>query len=684
MTSKKISKDTVITEFFGVGEKRAKLYNKIGINTVQNLLEYYPRDYIDYSMPISIQTAAINEPCVIKAVVTKKMPAAKIRQGLVLYKVVVQDDAELMTIVLYNNRFTYDALEMGEEYLFYGKMLGGFTRKEMNSPQFIRADSEHKIKPKYRLTDGLTSNMIITNMSYALENIGDDYYNDFLPSELRDFYDLCTYEYAVKNVHFPCDENACEKSKRRLAFDEMLFLQLGMILMKNRNRQVTTYKMSPQADALQEFYDALPFELTNAQKNAISDVMEDMCLDTPMNRLIQGDVGSGKTAVAAGAAIISYKNGFQTAMMAPTEILAIQHYKTLSELLSPLGINVCCLTGSIKAKERREIAEKIKNGYYNVVVGTHALISESTEFNSLGLVIMDEQHRFGVNQRTMLANKGNNPHKLVMSATPIPRTLALIIYGDLDISVLNELPKGRQVIETFAVTAKLKTRAYGFIKKQLDEGRQAYIICPMIEDGMSEMAAAKSYAESLQKGEFADYRIGLLHGKMSGAAKDTVMSEFKEHNIDLLVATTVVEVGVDVPNSTIILIENADQFGLSQLHQLRGRVGRGKYQSYCILIAGNVTEESRERLKIMTETSDGFKISEYDLKLRGAGDFFGERQHGLPKMKIADIAADRELLSQTGQAAKKLFKNSDDLSLYPELKQKIDIMFENNSENSMN
>ena len=667
--------NTPITELNGVGKKRGELYFKLGISTVGDLLEHYPRNYIDYSSPVEISAAQINEHNVIKAVVTKKIPAARIRQGLVIYKVIVKDDSDSITVTLYNNRFAYEALTLNEEYIFSGKVTGNFTRKEMNTPQFISADEKCKLKPIYSLTEGLTSNMVITNVTQALNSVDDVSFKDRVPAFIRHKYGLAALEYSLRNIHFPQDSNTALMAKKRLAFDELLTLQLGMQLMKKRSRTETSLKMTPDPNTISEFSKALPFSLTNAQITASKEIIDDMCKPYPMNRLVQGDVGSGKTAVAACAALFAYKNGCQTALMAPTEILARQHFQTLSDLLSPLGVKVCCLTGSIPQKQRKIIDRQIADGEYDVITGTHALISESTEFNKLGLVIMDEQHRFGVNQRAKLAGKGENPHRLVMSATPIPRTLALIIYGDLDISVLNELPKGRQKIETFAVTSKLRERAYNFIKKQLDEGRQAYIICPMIEEGESELAAAESYAENISKASFSNYRIGILHGKMSAAEKDEVMHSFKEKEIDLLVATTVVEVGVDVPNATIIMIENAERFGLSQLHQLRGRVGRGSFQSYCILIAGLVNDETRERLKIMTETSDGFKISEYDLKLRGAGDFFGERQHGLPEIKIADAATDSELISKAQSAAHELLEKSPDLSEFPLLKSDIDKMF---------
>mgnify|MGYP004548556711 FL=1 len=670
-----MDRSSPITELNGVGAKRAELYKKLNIYTVGDLLEHYPRGYIDYSQTVEIQAAQVYEHAVIKAVVIKKMPAARIRQGLVIYKVIVRDDSDTLTVVLYNNRFAFEALSEGEEYIFSGKVSGGFTRKEMNTPQFIKASDPHLLRPVYSLTEGLTSNMLITNISQALASVDSTAFSDHIPHFIRQKYKLAALEYSLQNIHFPKDSAVAAAAKKRLAFDELITLQLGMYLMKNHNRTVTGCKMSFDDTVIRDFSASLPFTLTNAQIKASDEIIRDMCREYPMNRLVQGDVGSGKTAVAAAAALFAYRSGCQTALMAPTEILARQHYKTLCDLLQPHGVKVCCLTGSLTPKQRRLLNADIAAGNYDVITGTHALISESTEFKRLGLVIMDEQHRFGVNQRARLAEKGENPHRLVMSATPIPRTLALIIYGDLDISVLNELPKGRQKTETFAVTAKLRERAYNFIKKQLDEGRQAYIVCPMIDEGESELAAAVSYAEGLSKGVFADYSIGILHGKMSAAEKDAAMKSFKDGDTKLLVATTVVEVGVDVPNATVIMIENAERFGLSQLHQLRGRVGRGSFQSYCILIAGVVNNETKERLKIMTETSDGFKISEYDLKLRGAGDFFGERQHGLPEMKIADIGSDRELISSAQSAAKDIIEESPDLEKFPLLKADIEKMF---------
>ncbi len=674
-----MTRNTPIRELKGVGEKRAGLYNKIGINTFGDLVFHFPRRYIDYSETVPVSAAQIGEHAVIKAMVIKKNGAARIRQGLVLYKVFAEDEnGDRISIVFYNNRFASEALSVGEEYFFSGKISGNLTRKEINSPTFLKTSEKNLLRPVYPLTEGLTSAMVTTNISEILDRADDGFFADPLPDGIRLEYSLSTLEYALRSIHFPNDSYSAETARKRLAFDELLKLQLGMMMIKNRTRSASSCVMTEEKADMNSFFSALPFELTGAQKRAIEEIKKDMCGSFPMNRLIQGDVGSGKTAVAAAAAYFAAKNGFRTALMAPTEILAVQHYETLSGMLESLGVGVCLITGSMTKKQRAAAAERLCSSDCFVAVGTHALISETTEIHDLGLVITDEQHRFGVNQRAALAGKGNDPHKLVMSATPIPRTLALIIYGDLDISVLNELPKGRRKTETFAVTAKLRERALGFVKKLLDEGRQGYIICPMIEEGGSELAAAKGYAEGLKKTILAGYRTGLLHGKMSAAEKDRVMEQFKEHELDLLVATTVVEVGVDVPNAAVIVIENADRFGLSQLHQLRGRVGRGQHQSYCILIAGSLTEESRQRLEVMTKTSDGFEISEYDLKMRGAGDFFGSRQHGLPDLKIADIAADRELLANCQRAARELLKKSPDLSEYPELRKETEELFTQN------
>lgn len=664
-----------ITNLKGVGEKRAKLYKKIGIETVGDLLDRFPRGYIDYTSPVSISETVLNEYNVICCTVKQIMQPARIRKGLTVFKIIVTDSTDDLTVVIYNNPYAADVFKADGEFLLYGKVTGGFTRKEMNSPQVIRGDADSKILPLYHLTEGLTNPMIITNVKEAISSVG-HLLVDYMPREILSENTLCTREYAVENIHFPMDDRAIILAKKRLAFDEFFFLRLGMSYLKNHQRTKSSFKM--KSVSMAPFEKSLPFELTNAQKKAVSEIYGDMLGGFPMNRLVQGDVGSGKTAVAAAACYFAAENGCQAALMAPTEILAAQHFNTLSAMLEPLGIKTALLTGSLSVKEKNAVRRGLKSGEIQVVAGTHALISKATEFSSLALVITDEQHRFGVNQRAMLADKGANPHKLVMSATPIPRTLALMIYGDLDISVLNELPKGRQPVDTFAVTGKLRERAYGFVRKQLDEGRQGYIVCPLITDieGDSELIAAEKYAEDLKNGAFKDYSVGLLHGKMSPAEKDEAMQRFKDGETALLVATTVVEVGVDVPNAAIMVIENSDRFGLSQLHQLRGRVGRGQYKSYCILITDNPTEETRQRLKIISSTSDGFKIAEEDLKLRGSGDFFGDRQHGLPPLKFAEMSSDREFLNACQNAAKKITDTDPMLEQHPKLLEAVLKMFE--------
>lgn len=638
----------------GMGEKRSELYEKLGVKTVYDLLYHFPRYYIDFTESLQIGDAPLNETCIVKGRIVKKMPEARIRKGLSVYKAVFTDDVTDMVLVMYNTGFLFKSLEIDKEYFLVGKFTGNLVRKEMNSPQIFPADMTDLVQPVYRLTEGVTQQLLRQTVHNALR-VFDEHIYEPLPKEVMRDNNLCSLEYALKNIHFPQDMHACELAKRRLVFEELLTLQLGMLMLKSRSRVSSGCKM--KALEIGEFYSALPFTLTNGQRLAIEDCIKDMQQDCPMNRLIQGDVGSGKTAVAAGVAYYAYKNGYQTALMAPTEILAAQHYETLKGFLEPIGVKATLLTGSMTVKAKKLVKESVENGEYSVIVGTHALLQKSTVFSRLGLIITDEQHRFGVEQRAMLAGKGDNPHKLVMSATPIPRTLALMIYGDLDISVLKELPKGRQPVETYAVTGKLRERAYNYIKQHLDKGRQGYIVCPMIEESDSDLQDVKSYAKKLSEGAFRDYNVGLLHGKMPSVKKEQIMSDFKEHKIDLLVSTTVVEVGVDVPNATIIVIENSDRFGLSQLHQLRGRVGRGQYKSSCILITDNVTDEVRERLRVLSKTSDGFKISEEDLKLRGPGDFFGSRQHGLPDLKIADMSQDIDVLRDAQRTARKILES---------------------------
>ncbi|EGC03585.1 ATP-dependent DNA helicase RecG [Ruminococcus albus] len=664
----------------GVGPKKSELYENMGVKTVYDLLYHFPRYYIDLNSPQTIRDAPLNETVVLKGRVVRKLPEAPIRRGLSVYKAVFTDDTADLTIVIYNAGYLFKSLEVEREYFLVGKLTGNLIRREINSPQIYPAEGTDPVQPVYRLTEGITQNLLRQNVHAALTSLGAQIYEP-VPAEILRENELCSLGFAMQNIHFPTDMHTLEMAKDRLVFDELLTLALGMLMMKSRCREHAGCVMT--GESIDEYYSGLPFELTDGQKNAINDCIADMQKNFPMNRLIQGDVGSGKTAVAAGAAFFAYKNGCQTALMAPTEILAAQHYETLCGFLEPLGVKVVLLTGSMTAKKKEKVKAGIAAGEYSVVVGTHALVQASTTFKKLGLVITDEQHRFGVGQRAMLAGKGDNPHKLVMSATPIPRTLALMIYGDLDISVLKELPKGRQPVETYAVTGKLRERAFGYVKQHLDEGRQGYIVCPMIEESAADLQDVKSYAKNLSEGFFKDYRVGLLHGRLAPDKKEKVMKQFKEHELDLLVSTTVVEVGVDVPNAAIMVIENADRFGLSQLHQLRGRVGRGQFKSSCILITDNPTEEVVQRLKILSKSHDGFEISQEDLKLRGPGDFFGSRQHGLPKMKIADMSQNMDVLVKA-QAAAKVILDKDPQLDTPQnsgLKELVEHLFEQNVSN---
>ncbi|MBQ4257012.1 MAG: ATP-dependent DNA helicase RecG [Oscillospiraceae bacterium] len=672
-----------ITDLGGIGSKRAALYEKLDIFTIGDLLEHYPTGYIDLTEPEEIDAVTVNEYHVVEAVLTHKQAPERHHSKLIVYKAVIEDDSGAMSIVFYNNRFALDALTEEKCYRFYGKVAGNFTRREMVNPVVVASDTKRLILPKYHLTKGLTQNMVAAGVTAALDAVKEQI-REFIPDEIRSQYRLCSEEYAVNNIHFPENMRAAELSRHRLGFDELFVMQCALRRLRNTNRGECGVRMN--AVPLEEFEESLPFELTAAQKRTCNEVYSDMEKESPMNRLVQGDVGSGKTAVAAAACYMCVKNGFQAAFMAPTEILANQHYNTLKAFLEPLSVRVECLTGSLTPAAKRKMKERLAAGEIDVVTGTHALISDSTEFAALGLIITDEQHRFGVEQRKRLAEKGDHPHRLVMSATPIPRTLALIMYGDLDVSVIDELPKGRQRIQTYAVTGKLRERALSFVRQELDKGRQGYIVCPMIEDeeGFTELQAVTDYAQRLQRGILAGYSTAILHGKMTGAEKDSVMADFKAGQIQLLVSTTVVEVGVDVPNATVMLIEDADRFGLSQLHQLRGRVGRGSEQSYCILVTENPTPEVRDRLRIISENSDGFAIAEADLRLRGAGDFFGSRQHGLPPVKIADLAADSTLLKETSDAADAVLRDDPNLDRQPLLRKKTNELTDRIGSEGMN
>ncbi|MBQ8921873.1 MAG: ATP-dependent DNA helicase RecG [Oscillospiraceae bacterium] len=669
----------------GVGEKRAQKYKKLGIETPYDLLFHFPRAYIDYTSPVMIAEAENGEPVAVRCTVKQKLTPSFVRRGFSLYRVVVSDGISEMVLVFYNTPYTYQAMKPGEEYFVYGKLSGGFLRREMQAPQVQRVQNALLLQPVYPQTTGLTSAMMRTNVQRALQYLDGQPF-ETLPDQMRTDYQLVSLKQALHDVHRPETQEALDKARRRLAFEELLQFQLGTLMLRHRTDVQNASAMHP-AD-LSAFYAGLPFSLTKAQQHAIEVICRDLCASRPMNRLLQGDVGSGKTVVAAAAAAFAAESGFQTVLMAPTEILAQQHLQTMTAFLEPIGIHPVLLTGSTKAKEKRSIKAQIASGSAQVIIGTHAVIQKDIEFCSLGLVITDEQHRFGVAQRAALAEKGGYPHKLVMSATPIPRTLALIIYGDLDITILDEMPKGRLPIKTFAVTGGYRERAYGFIKEHLDAGEQAYLVCPMIEesDALENVQAAETYAETLKTGAFSAYRVGLLHGRMKPQEKEAAMAAMKAHELDLLVCTTVVEVGVDVPNATLILIENADRFGLAQLHQLRGRVGRGQVQSYCILVTDSRQEDARERLKVMSRTANGFAIAEEDLKLRGPGDFFGRAQHGMPPLMQAAFCSNMPLVSETQMAAKSLLEQDPELRspALSSLRTAVLQLFAKNGENGLN
>ena len=655
-----------IEKLKGVGTKRVSLYKKLGVDSIYSLLTCYPRTYLDLTEPTPIEETTLNESHVIRATVLKRQGEQRIRQGLSIFKVFVNDDSGQLVITIFNSKYMYDELTEGREYCFYGKVTGNLLKREMTSPMFIRADEKALVRPTYHLTEGLSNKVIQGNMKEALAVWGDRL-TDNIPTEIRQEYNLCQLRYAMENIHFPEDNKALEIAQKRLIFEELLILQLGLILLRRKNRKQTGIVI--QKTDITEFYEALPFTLTNGQQEAINDGLADLQRSIPMNRLVQGDVGSGKTMVAAALCYACHKNGYQSAIMSPTQILADQHYATFSKQLEPFGIQCCLLTGSQTAKQRELIEQGIKDGTYSVVIGTHSLVQERVQFQSLGLVITDEQHRFGVSQRATLSSKGDNPHMLVMSATPIPRTLALIIYGDLDVSTIKELPAGRIPIDTVSISTKKRARALSFIKKQIDEGRQAYVVCPLIDENESDLISTTEYLNGLQTTELSAYEIGSLNGKLKPKEKEGMMAKFKANEIQILISTTVVEVGVDVPNATIMMIENAERFGLSQLHQLRGRVGRGGYQSYCILVSDHQGEDNKKRLEVMKSTSNGFIIAEEDLKLRGPGDFFGLRQHGLPTLKLASLYDDMETLKQTQELARNILdqdselKNPDNLGL---------------------
>ena len=638
-----LTPDTPVRYLKGVGPKTAERFEKLGILTLSDLLCHYPRRYLDFSKPYSIAEAPADTECVVKAEVFAKPGGRILPGGRRMERITAGDDVSSLEITWFNNPYAAQKLELGQEYYFQGIVTGGMLRRQMVNPQ-VRTDAQVKSSPfeaVYPQTEGLTSSAIAKCVRQLLPHA--ELLPDPLPSEMLKKYRLLSKADAVRAIHCPATEEEAFAARRRLIYEELLVLQLGIGRMKNHGAASTGAPMK-KADA-SPFWESLPFSPTGAQRRAVEEILTDMSGETSMNRLLQGDVGSGITLVAAAAIWACIRAGYQAALLAPTEILASQHAENLNRLLSPFGMRVALLTGGMKAAARRSTLAAIRDDEADLIVGTHAILSEGVEFARLGLAVVDEQHRFGVRQRGLLAEKAANPHLLGMSATPIPRTLGLLMYGDLDISILDELPPGRKPVKTRCITGKKRADLYGFLDREIDSGRQVYIVCPAIEDaGGSGLNAVKSYYEDIAKAYLPDRRVGLMHGKLKPKEKAEVMDDFKSGRLDALVSTTVIEVGVDVPNATVMVIENAERYGLSALHQLRGRVGRGAAESWCFLVSDNASESVQKRLKFLCSTSDGFAVAQYDLETRGPGDFFGSRQHGLPTLQIADLMNDTRTL----------------------------------------
>lgn len=636
----------------GVGPRRAVAFEKLLVHTVGQLLGLYPRGYVDFSCPVPVAEAPYDAPTTLRAEVLEKAPQRHISGGRTVHRVECADETARLSLIFFNNPYAPQKLEVGREYLFYGKVGGGFTGREMVAPQFLPPDAETTLSAVYPQTAGLSSRVIAIAVAHALQAV--EAVPEPLPAELLVKFRLPGKAQALRMIHRPASQLEVDEARRRLIFEELFCLQLGLLALRGREVQQTGAPME-KAD-LAAFFACLPFVPTHAQNRAIEEILADMQSCAPMNRLLQGDVGSGKTLVAAAAAALAAANGYQSVLMAPTEILASQHGETLDKLLSPLGLRTALLTGSVKGKSRTGALSAIAAGDANVIVGTHAVLSSPVEFFNLGLAITDEQHRFGVRQRGLLAQKANHPHLLVMSATPIPRTLALLMFGDLDVSLLDEMPPGRQPVKTYVVKKEKRRDMYSFLAAEVEKGRQVYIVCPLIEEGESDLQAAVAYAEEIARPLLPKARVGLMHGKLKAAEKTEVMRAFKAGELDVMVSTTVIEVGVDVPNASVMVIEDAERYGLSALHQLRGRVGRGGAESFCFLVSGHMGQAARERLMFLAKTSDGFAVAKYDLETRGPGDFFGSRQHGLPTLQLANLATDTRVLKAAQQAAIELNK----------------------------
>ena len=659
----------------GIGPKKAKLLAKLHIRTLRDALETYPRDYEDRTVLTRIADIGAEDKYAIRAVVGTEPRVSRIRKGLTLVKCAIFDESGSLNVTWFNNPYAASLLRVGQEYVFYGRVQGFGRGRSLISPQAekIAPDADHpgRIVPVYPLTAGLTQRDLERVTDAALAAVPGDW-PDPLPELLRAKYRLPDAADALAAIHRPQSAQDVAAARRRMVFEELFLLCCGLQQLKERRKADAGIVFS--AGGLAAYLDALPFAPTGAQRRAIEEIAADCVSGRPMNRLVQGDVGSGKTVVAAALCALAAQNGWQAAFMAPTEILAAQHAETLSPLLEKLGISCTLLTGSMTAAQKRAALAAIETGAAQVVIGTHALIQQGVTFHRLGAVVADEQHRFGVAQRAALSAKGETPHVLVMSATPIPRTLALILYGDLDVSVLDELPPGRQPVETYAVGQNMRRRITAFIDKQVEAGGQVYVVCPLVEEGELELKSAEQHAKDLQQA-LPHRRVAVLHGRMKNADKEQVMRAFAAREYDILVATTVIEVGVDVPNANLMVVEDADRFGLSQLHQLRGRVGRGARQSYCIFFGADKGEAARERLKILCRTNDGFEVARADLAQRGPGDFFGRRQHGLPALHVADLAADLALMQSAREEAEDILRHDPTLAGYPELQARVQRMF---------
>ena len=650
-----LTPDTPVRYLKGVGPKTAERFEKLGIVTLADLLCHYPRRYIDFTKPYSIAEAPTDVECVVRAEVFAKPGGRILPGGRRMERITAGDDVSSLEITWFNNPYAAQKLQLGQEYYFQGIVTGGMLRRQMVNPQ-VRTAEQIKASPfeaVYPQTEGLTSNAIAKCVRQLLPHA--ELLPDPLPPEMLAKYRLLSKADAVRAIHCPATEEQAYAARRRLIYEELLVLQLGIGRMKNRGAAATGAPMQLADPSL--FWASLPFSPTGAQRRAVSEILADMAGETSMNRLLQGDVGSGKTLVAAAAIWACIRAGYQAALLAPTEILATQHAEGLNRMLAPFGMRVALLTGGMKAAARRTTLAAIRNDEADLVVGTHAILSEGVEFARLGLAVIDEQHRFGVRQRGMLAEKAANPHLLVMSATPIPRTLGLLIYGDLDISILDELPPGRTPVKTRCITGKKRRDLYHFLDQEIGRGRQVYLVCPAIEDTPDGgLNAVKSYYEDIAKALLPERRVGLMHGKLKPKEKAAVMEDFKAGRLDALVSTTVIEVGVDVPNASVMVIENAERYGLSALHQLRGRVGRGAAESWCFLVSDNQSENVQKRLKFLCSTTDGFAVAQYDLETRGPGDFFGSRQHGLPSLRVANLAADTRALYAAQSEAQALLE----------------------------